>query len=109
MNDTSTIEQTVMRRVRLIRVLVLIVSTATLALLTCGAALWGIGREVWVAHVFKNMPPVSDPSIFVTFWFFAFLNTHLVVQVLTILTLASLSFLAYEAIRFLASPSSSRR
>lgn len=109
MNDTQTnIERVVMRRVRLIRILALIVSTVMLALLTFVAALWGIGREVWVARVFENSPPnIEDlPNFYIA----AFFHTNLIVQALTILTLISLVFLARETIRAISSfftPSSS--
>lgn len=102
MNETA-IEHVVMRRVRLIRILALIISTATLAVLTALVALWGIGREVWVARVLENMPQISDTSTFLSFWLSAFLGTQLIVQVLTILTLISLLFLLLETVRFLVS------
>ncbi len=97
MTDPTNIERIVMRRVRLIRLLALIISTIMLAILTFIAALWGIGREVWVAQVFKNAPAnfTSLPS----FYFTAFLHTRLIVQVLTLLTLTSLLFLAREIVR----------
>ena len=97
----TSIEQTVMRRVRLIRILALVISTATLATLSAVATLWGIGREVWVARVLENMPPVSELGLFASFWLGAFLGTSLIVQVLTVLTFISLVFLVREALRFL--------
>lgn len=103
MTNETTIERTVMRRVRLIRILALIISTATLAALTALAALWGIGREVWVARIFENMPQTSDLGAFLSFWFSAFLETHLLVQILTVLTLVSVFFLGRELARFLVS------
>jgi hypothetical protein len=96
MASPSEIEIIVMRRVRLIRILTLIISTVTLATLTAIAALWGIGREVWVAHVFQNMPAASSGNAFLTFWLTAFTHTRLVVQVLTLCTVASLLFLLLE-------------
>jgi hypothetical protein len=103
MINETTIERTVMRRVRLIRILALIISIATLAVLTTLAALWGIGREVWVARVFENMPPPGDTGTFISFWFSAFLQTHFLVQVLTILTFISVFFLGRELARFTTS------
>lgn len=100
MTDGTSIEHIVMRRVRLIRILALIISTATLAVLTTTAALWGIGREVWVARVFQNAP-ASDALSLLSFWFAAFLHTRLIVQVLVVLTLLSLFFLIRESIRLL--------
>ncbi len=104
MTETTTnIERTVMRRVRLIRILALVISTATFAALAFLAALWSIGREVWVARVFENMPPLREGGTFLGFWLSAFLNTHFLVQVLTLLTLLSLFFLVREIFRFLFS------
>ncbi len=103
MNPETNIERVVMRRVRLIRILALIISTATFAVLTTIVALWGIGREVWVAHVFQNMPSMSNIGALFNFWVSAFLNTHLIVQALTVLTFISLLFLARETTRFLVS------
>jgi len=100
MNDTHTdIERIVMRRVRLIRVLKLVISTAVLAVLTFGAALWGIGKEVWVARIFENAPPNFDglPD----FYLAAFAHTNIIVQALTLLTLVSLIYLAVEIARLI--------
>lgn len=97
-NETN-IERVVMRRVHLIRILKLVISTAVLAVLTFVTALWSIGREVWVARVFENMPTaISDLP---AFYLQAFLHTHFVVQVLTMLTLVSLVYLVVEIARLL--------
>ena len=100
MTNESTIEKTVMRRVRLIRILALVISTATLAVLTTITGLWGIGKEVWVAQVLLNDPD----DLFELPWFYldAFWHTSVLVQALIILTLVSLIFLAREVLRFLA-------
>ena len=100
-NIQSNIERVVMRRVRLIRILALVISTAALAALTFIAALWGIGREVWVAHVFENGP--QDFSGRVEYLWYAFTHTRLIVQTLSVLTLASLFFLVREVVRSLSS------
>lgn len=99
MTNQSDIERIVMRRVHLIRILGLIISTTVLALLTSTAALWGIGREVWVARIFENAPPNLDdlPNFYVT----AFMHTNIIVQILTVLTLASLLYLAFETARLI--------
>lgn len=102
MTDTQTgIERIVMRRVRLIRILKLVISTAVLAALTAAAALWGIGKEVWVARVFENTP--ADSGNLFAFYLSAFTHTSLLVQALTLLTLTSVLFLAYETARFVVS------
>ena len=101
MTDPSDLERVVMRRVRLIRILGLVISTAVLAGLTFVAALWGIGREVWVARVFQNAP--ADIALLPNFFITAFLQTRLIVQVLALLTFASLLFLVREVVRVLVS------
>ena len=90
-----------MRRVRLIRILWLVISTATLAILTLVLALWGIGKEVWVARVFQNAPEnlMTLPSFFIS----AFGHTRTVVQILAILTFASFIYLARATIRAISS------
>jgi len=100
-NNQSAIERAVMRRVHLIRILGLIISTITLAILTLILALWGIGKEVWVERVFQNAPEdfVRLPNFFIN----AFGNTRLVVQILTLLTFASFIYLARETVRALSS------
>jgi hypothetical protein len=89
-----------MRRVRLIRVLRLVISTVVLAVLTFVAALWGIGREVWVARVFENAP--RDFASLPNFYIAAFLHTHFIVQVLTVLTLGSFLYLIVELARLIS-------
>lgn len=81
-----------MRRVRLIRILWLVISTVTLAVLTLILALWGIGKEVWVARVFQNAPEdfINLPNFLIS----AFGNTRLIVQILAILTFSSFIYLA---------------
>ncbi|MCR4333781.1 MAG: hypothetical protein NUV60_02080 [Patescibacteria group bacterium] len=97
MTEQSNIERIVMRRILLIRILRLVISTFVLAALTTVAALWGIGKEVWVARVFENGP--QDFFGHTGYLVYAFAHTNLVVQTLTILTLASLIFLARETAR----------
>jgi len=95
----TNIERIVMRRVRIIRILGLIISTGVFAGLALVATLWGIGREVWVARVFENAP--HDFISLLRFYVDAFLNTRVLVQTLVLATLASLTFLAREIIRLL--------
>ncbi|MCR4333993.1 MAG: hypothetical protein NUV60_03220 [Patescibacteria group bacterium] len=99
MTDQTNIERIVMRRILLIRILRLVISTAVLATLTAFAALWGIGKEVWVARIFENAPPnIGDLP---NFYLAAFMHTHIVVQVLTLLTFVSLVYLAFETARLI--------
>ncbi len=101
MNNQSPIERAVMRRIRLIRILGLIISTGVLAVLTLVLALWGIGKEVWVERVFQNAPKdlINLPNFLIS----AFGNTRLIVQVLALLTFASFIYLARAATRAISS------
>ncbi len=100
--DISNTERVVMRRVHLLRILGLIISTGMLATLTFIAALWGVGREVWVARIFENMPHSNDLIALANFWLATFIHTRLIVQVLILLTLASLIYLIREIVRTLS-------
>lgn len=97
MNEQSPIERAVMRRIHLIRILGLVISTVTLAVLTLILALWGIGKEVWVARIFQNAPTdfVNFPSFFIS----AFGKTRIIVQILALLTFASFVYLARKTVR----------
>lgn len=93
MTLNSSISRTVMRRVRIMhamRVFTPILMTSILFML----AVWEIGREVWVAKVFENMPSYADMPAVLSFLAGAFINTEFVVQVLTIVALAALVWLA---------------
>lgn len=107
MNNQSPIERAVMRRIHLIRILGLIISMTALAVLTFILALWGIGKEVWVARVFQNAPAdfINLPNFLIS----AFGNTRLVVQILAILTFASFIYLARATIRAIFSAFSNPR
>jgi hypothetical protein len=101
MNDSrSDIERIVMQRVHLIRALRFAISSGVFSTLISVLALFGIGREVWVARVLRNAPPqlLDIPR----FYFDAFLHTRLVVQALVVLVLASLIYVAYEIARAVA-------
>ncbi len=100
MNDQSSIERIVMRRVRRIHALRPIISSGAFAALVFVAALWGIGREVWVARVLENAP--HNVTMLPQFYLAAFDHTRLIVQALTLLTLASLIYLARETARGLS-------
>ena len=82
-----------MRRVRImhtVRTFAPAVAAGVLFIL----ALAGIGREVWVAKVFENMPSYADIPSVLSFFSGAFLHTELLVQVLLILALAALVWFA---------------
>lgn len=101
MNAPSSISHTVMRRVYRIHALrrgVAVVGAASVFLL----ALWGVGREVWVAKVFENMPSVADVPAVALFFLNAFQDTDLVVQALVIVALAALVWFARALARVAA-------
>ena len=101
MNNPSNIERVVMRRVYHLQALRLLVNSVTASCLLLLVALWGIGREVWVAKVFENSPhDVLGRALYLVY---AFEHTHLAVQVLSVLTLASIIYLAREAARITSS------
>lgn len=89
-----------MRRVYRIRVLRFFFSGLFVGSLVLAVALYGLGREVWVARVFANGPH----DLFGHAWYlgYAFEHTRLVVQALTTLTLASLVYLARSIARTLS-------
>ena len=71
------------------------------AFLALGIALWGIGQQVWVARVLENMPPLRDLPAFLSFATSAFVSTDLIVQMLSILLVAAVMWLAVELIHTL--------
>jgi hypothetical protein len=99
--NQSNIERVVMRRVHRIHTLRPMISFSALFMLIALAALYGIGREVWVAHVFENMPRSNNPVLVSRFWLDAFTHTRLVVQALALVTLAAIVYLARETARTL--------
>ncbi|KND46819.1 MAG: hypothetical protein AB199_00060 [Parcubacteria bacterium C7867-004] len=103
MNSNTTISDTVMRRVRRVHALQSVVSVTTLSALVFVLALWGIGREVWVAKVIANMPSLFDVPALARFMTSAFLHTDFIVQSATVIALAALLWLARELARSLIS------
>lgn len=91
-----------MRRVARIRVLKYFTSGSALAIVVSVTALWGIGREVWVARVFENAP--TQLADLLHFSLFAFGHTRFVVQILSVLVLMSLLYIARESAKLLSSP-----
>src|SRR5437867_1482763 len=100
MSNVSDIERVVMRRVHVIRLFRPLLSAGAFAILVFALALWGIGREVWVAHVFQNATHVHGA---LPFWLAAFEHTRLSVQALILASLASLVYLAQATARTLTS------
>ena len=81
----SKIEQRVMAGVGVIYAARQLVSATALKLYVCALSLYGIGRLVWVSHVFENWANVGLQGT-AQFATSAVLNTHLAVQ-LTLLVL----------------------
>lgn len=79
-----------MRRIFLIRILRPFISSGAFAILVFIFALWGIGREVWIAHVLQNAP--KNLADLPRFYLDAFDHTRLVVQALLLLALAALIY-----------------
>ena len=95
----TNIERNVMRRVRTLRRLRLFFNELTASCFLLLLTLYGLGREVWVARVFQNMPSSGDVFAMVQFYLSAFLRTELVVQVLSLIIFASLLYLVREIAR----------
>jgi hypothetical protein len=87
-----------MRRVHAAHGLRMLFSNAALALALFALALWGVGREVWVARVFQNAPHhgILEAARFFTY---AFLDTRLVVQVLCLAVLFAFIWLIRDLAR----------
>ncbi len=100
MTDQTNIERIVMQRVHLIRALRFAVSSGALSMLVSGLALWGIGREVWVANVLQNAP--ANILDLPQFYLAAFVHTRFIVQVLIVFALAALLYVAREISRALS-------
>ncbi|MFH1178320.1 MAG: hypothetical protein V1711_01155 [bacterium] len=103
LGECTDIEKNVMRRVHLIHILGLIISTAVLAFITLTLALWGIGKHVWVARIFENMPHSGDFTETGRFYFEAFRHTRLIVQALAIISFTALIYFIRETYRMLVS------
>ena len=97
MPNPSSIESVVMRRVHRISWLRIVVSGGVFALALACLALWGIGREVWVAKVFENGP--QDVWGHLLYLVYAFEHTRFVVQGLVVVCVGSFAFLAREVAR----------
>ncbi len=93
MNE-SNIERVVMRRVRKIAILRMIISGVVFAVSLALLSLYAIGREVWVAMVFKNGP--AGFAGHALYLLYAFEHTRFVVQILAVVCAASIVYLARE-------------
>lgn len=97
----SSIQRNVMRRVRTIHAVRPLTSTTALSTVFLLGALWGIGRQVWVAQVFQNMPSLADVGAVGRFAVAAFLHTEFIVQALTVLAVFAAVWLVRDGVRSL--------
>lgn len=88
-----------MRRVRIIRTVRPILSATTLSFVVVIASLYAIGREVWVARVFENMPSLVEVTAVARFFLSAFAHTGFAVQVLSVLAIAASLWFLRDALR----------
>lgn len=101
MNPNLSISETVLRRVRIIHLMRLLF-VPVFSGIAFVLAVWAIGREVWVAKVFENMPAVSDAPAVLAFFMDAFVQTDVLVQVLSIVATAALAWMVAGVIRTLS-------
>src|SRR4051812_32187716 len=95
----SDIHANVMRRVHTIHAVRPLLSGTILAAILSIGSLYLIGREVWVAKVFTNMPNPVHITSAIRFFEAAFFNTTTVVQVLCVAVVFSFVWLAYDLVR----------
>lgn len=100
-NMQTTIHTNVMRRVRTIHALRSASTGAGASVLLLTLSLYLIGREVWVARVWENMPKLSHLGSFVRFFTYAFTHTHPSVQLLVLLVIFAALWFVRELIRAL--------
>ncbi|HEX5774852.1 MAG TPA: hypothetical protein VFY28_02735 [Candidatus Paceibacterota bacterium] len=104
MTSRSSIHTTVMRRVRRVHALRALSSAPIVSAFVFALALWGIGREVWVARVFENMPSLVHADAVGRFMLAAFMNTEGIVQVLSVLAAIAFVWLARNSLRAFSIP-----
>lgn len=98
----SKIKQNVMRRVHTVHTLRPLLSGGVLGTVVLAGSLFLIGRLVFVAQVFRNMPSLADATAVARFLLEAFVHTDFVVQALTLLVVLSLAWIARDIARVVA-------
>lgn len=94
-----------MRRVRTIHALRSAASGVGASIILILVSLYFIGREVWVARVWENMPSIANAQAFARFFTYAFTHTHFSVQLLVLTVIfATLWFLREIGRRLLVTP-----
>lgn len=101
MTNSSNIRRIVMRRVHFIHAVRPFISNSAGAVALLGFSLYLLGREVFVAQIFRNMP-TGDFAALARFIESAFLSTTFVVQALTLIVGLAGLWLARECARLLA-------
>lgn len=100
----SRTQQVVMRRVRTVHAVRPFTGNLAGALALLTVSLYLLGREVFVAQVFRNMAGVYDFAAAVRFLESAFLNTDFFVQVLSVCVLLGFTWFARESLKALSTP-----
>ncbi len=100
----SNIKRTVMRRVGVIRAVRPFLSGTAAGISVLLVSFYEIGRLVFVAQVFRNMPAVQDIPALVQFFVSAFLNTDVLVQLFLVLTIIAVAWIARDVARNIAPP-----
>lgn len=95
----SRIKQVVLRRARFIRAVRPFVSGTALATVLSVGSLYALGREVWVARVLENMPSPANFAAMLRFFEVAFLNTSFAVQVLSLVLVFGMLWVARDTAR----------
>lgn len=98
---TSHLHTTVMRRVRAIHTLKSAASGVGVSVVMLVLSLYLIGREVWVARVWENMPSIANVDAFTRFFTYAFTHTHFSVQLLILVMIAAAVWFLREIARVL--------
>lgn len=100
----SQIKQNVMRRVHTMHLLRPLVSTTALAGVVMIVSVYELGRLVFVAQVFRNMPAVQDISALLQFFVSAYLNTDVAVQLFTLLAIFGVAWMVRDIARMVQVP-----
>ncbi len=99
----SKIKKTVLARARYIRAIRPVLSCTTFAVVVVAGSLYALGREVWVARVFENMPSLANVFAVLRFFESAFMNTTFVVQMISLLLVFGMVWIVRVVVRDTAS------
>lgn len=100
----SNIKRNVMRRVGVIRAVRPFLSGTAAGVLVLLVSFYEIGRLVFVAQVFRNMPAIQDVPALVQFFISAFLNTDVLVQLFLVLIIIGVAWIARDIARNIEGP-----